>query len=87
MGACTPALENIVEANIFLSGIGFVSGGLAAAHAIHDGITKLEETHALPHGEKVAFGLLTELQFENCPLDELVEITRFWPPWQRERTT
>lgn len=77
VGACTPALENIVEANTFLSGIGFESGGLAAAHAIHDGLTKLEETHTLLHGEKVTFGLLTELQLENCPLDDLIEITRF----------
>ena len=75
--ACTPALENIVEANTYLSGVGFESGGLAAAHAIHNGLTKLEETHSLLHGEKVAFGLLTELQLENCPLAELEEITRF----------
>ena len=75
--ACTPALENIVEANTYLSGVGFESGGLAAAHAIHNGLTKLEETHSALHGEKVAFGLLTELQLENCPLAELEEITRF----------
>ncbi|WP_314392230.1 glycerol dehydrogenase [Leptotrichia shahii] len=30
----TKALENIIEANTYLSGIGFESGGLAAAHAI-----------------------------------------------------
>lgn len=35
----TQALENIIEANILLSGLGFESGGLAAAHAIHDGLT------------------------------------------------
>jgi glycerol dehydrogenase len=33
----TPALEHIVEANTLLSGLGFESGGLAAAHAIHTG--------------------------------------------------
>ena len=33
----SPALENVVEANTFLSGVGFESGGLAAAHAIHNG--------------------------------------------------
>ena len=76
-GAVTAALENIVEANTFLSGIGFESGGLAAAHATHNGLTELEETHKLLHGEKVAFGLLTELQLENCPTDELDTIVRF----------
>lgn len=49
------ALENVVEANTYLSGIGFESSGLAAAHAIHNGLTLLEECHHLYHGEKVAF--------------------------------
>ena len=30
----TPALEAVVEANTLLSGLGFESGGLAAAHAV-----------------------------------------------------
>ena len=38
----TVALEKIVETNILLSGLGFESGGLAAAHAIHDGLTVLK---------------------------------------------
>ncbi len=36
---CTKAVENIIEANTFLSGIGFESGGLAAAHAVLDGLS------------------------------------------------
>ena len=31
----TPALERLVEANTLLSGLGFESSGLAAAHAVH----------------------------------------------------
>ena len=42
-GVVTDALERIVEANTYLSGIGFESSGLAAAHAIHNGFTILEE--------------------------------------------
>jgi glycerol dehydrogenase len=57
----TPALNHITEANILLSGIGFESSGLAAAHAIHNGLTALAETHAFYHGEKVAFGVLAGL--------------------------
>jgi len=57
----TPAFEFIVEANTLLSGIGFESSGLAAAHAIHNGLTVLEETHSYFHGEKVAFGTLAGL--------------------------
>ncbi len=57
----TPALENVVEANILLSGIGFESSGLAAAHSIHNGLTALKETHNFFHGEKVAYGVLAGL--------------------------
>ncbi|WP_293746704.1 glycerol dehydrogenase [uncultured Paraglaciecola sp.] len=53
----TPALEHIVEANTLLSGLGFESGGLAAAHAIHNGLTAIPSTHSYYHGEKVAIGL------------------------------
>lgn len=63
----TPALERIVEANTLLSGIGFESSGLAAAHAIHNGLTTASATHAYLHGEKVAFGLLAQLVLEGKP--------------------
>jgi glycerol dehydrogenase len=60
----TPALERLVEANTLLSGIGFESSGLAAAHAIHNGLTTASATHRYLHGEKVAFGLLAQLVIE-----------------------
>ncbi|SPZ01595.1 glycerol dehydrogenase [Proteus mirabilis] len=69
--------ENIIEANTFLSGIGFESAGLAAAHAIHNGFTALEECHAMYHGEKVAFGTLVQLVLENSPLEEIEEVLDF----------
>ncbi len=67
----TQALENIVEANILLSGLGFESGGLAACHSVHNGLTQLAETHCYYHGEKVAFGVVVHLVLENAPQDEL----------------
>ena len=73
----TKALENIVEANTYLSGVGFESGGLAAAHAIHNGLTVLEECHHLYHGEKVAFGTLVQLVLENAPREEIDEVVAF----------
>ncbi len=60
-GVTSPALERVIEANTLLSGLGFESAGLAAAHAIHNGLTALEATHHYWHGEKVAFGTLTSL--------------------------
>lgn len=75
--AVTPALENIIEACILHSGLGFESGGLAAAHAIHDGLTILEGTHKYFHGEKVAFGTLAQLALENAPTEEIEEVLDF----------
>ncbi|EPT7053272.1 glycerol dehydrogenase [Cronobacter sakazakii] len=67
----TPALERIIEANTYLSGVGFESGGLAAAHAIHNGLTAIPDAHHYYHGEKVAFGTLTQLVLENAPSEEI----------------
>ena len=74
-GACTESVEKIIEANTLLSGLGFESAGLAGAHAIHNGMTAMPETHAYYHGEKVAFGTLTQLVLENA--DELYEVLDF----------
>lgn len=73
----TTALENIIETNILLSGLGFESGGLSAAHAIHNGLTVLEGTHRYFHGEKVAFGTIAQLILENAPNEELNEVLDF----------
>lgn len=61
---CDAPLEAVVEAATLLSGLGFESSGLAAAHSIHNGLTALRETHAMLHGEKVAFGTLVQLVLE-----------------------
>lgn len=74
---CTKAVENIIEANTYLSGIGFESGGLAAAHAIHNGFTAIKATHSMYHGEKVAFGTLVQLILENVEEEELLEVLDF----------
>ena len=76
-GACTAAVEKVIEANTLLSGIGFESGGLAGAHAIHNGLTVLEDCHHMYHGEKVAFGTITQLVLDNIPAEELQEIIDF----------
>ncbi len=72
---CTPAVDRVIEANTLLSGIGFESGGLAGAHAIHNGMTVLPECHRMYHGEKVAFGTITQLVMENA--EELEEVILF----------
>lgn len=76
-GVVTPALENIVEANILLSGLGFESGGLAAAHAVYNGMTVIPGSHKYTHGEKVAFGTLVQLVLENAPMEEIELVLDF----------
>ncbi|MGC5627683.1 glycerol dehydrogenase [Georgenia sp. Z1344] len=73
----TPAVDRVVEANTLLSGLGFESSGLAAAHAIHDGLTAVPQTHHLTHGEKVNVGTTTQLVLESAPTEELDEHIRF----------
>lgn len=62
------AYREVVDANVLLAG---VIGGLGgancrtvAAHAVHNGLTHLEATHNILHGEKVAYGILVQLRLE-----------------------
>jgi glycerol dehydrogenase len=73
----TPALSHIVEANTLLSGLGFESAGLAAAHSIHNGLTQLAPTHAFLHGEKVAIGVLAGLFLTDQPAAVIRRIYEF----------
>ena len=71
------AFARIVEANTLLSGLGFESAGLAAAHGIHNGLTVAPGCHAALHGEKVAFGTLAQLCLEDAPAGEIDEVLAF----------
>ena len=71
-----PALERVVEANTLLSGIGFESAGLAAAHGVHNAMTVAEGTHRFLHGEKVAFGVLVQLMLEKQTAEVVQPVVR-----------
>ncbi|GHU34439.1 hypothetical protein FACS1894166_11880 [Bacilli bacterium] len=73
----TKALENVIEANAYLSTIGFESGGLGAAHSIQDALGIIPEVHANFHGEKVAFGTMTHLVLENACDEEIKSAVKF----------
>ena len=78
-GLVTSQVEAVVEANTLLSGIGFESGGLAGAHAVHNGFTVLEgDIHHLTHGEKVTYGTLVQLVLENQSTEEILKYMRFY---------
>jgi len=77
-GAVTESVEAVTEANTLLSGLGFESGGLAAAHSIHNGLTQLEATHDATHGEKVNIGTISQLALEgrdDAFIEEYVEFS------------
>ncbi len=77
-GAVTDSVEAVTEANTLLSGLGFESGGLAAAHSVHNGLTQLEATHEATHGEKVNVGTLTQLVLEgrdDAVVEDLIEFS------------
>lgn len=76
-GALSESVEKIIEANTLLSGLGFESAGLAGAHAIHNGMTAMPETHKMYHGEKVAFGTIVQLVLEDAPTEKLEEVLGF----------
>jgi glycerol dehydrogenase len=72
----TPAVEKVTEANTLLSGLGFESGGVAAAHAVGNGLSDM--CKEMSHGEKVAFGLVTQLCLdEDMDPDERLEVVDF----------
>jgi len=74
----TEAVERVVEASIYLSGMGVECGGLAAAHALTRGFSATKEMHGALHGEEVAFGLLVQLVLENRDQEFLDDIFRFY---------
>lgn len=60
----TEAVEKVIEANTFLSGVGFENTGVAGAHALDGALTRFAADHGSQHGERVALGILMQLMLE-----------------------
>lgn len=58
-------METIIMTGGMVGGFGDSYGRVAAAHSIHNGLTVLQETHRIQHGEKVAYGTLIQLILED----------------------
>jgi glycerol dehydrogenase len=60
--------RDVVDACVLMAGvIGGIGGAqcrTVAAHAVHNGLTHLEQSHPMLHGEKVAYGILVQLRLE-----------------------
>ena len=64
-GRVTPAFQRVAEAVVAVAGMvggcGGEYGRMAGAHAIHNALSYLPETHEILHGVKVAYGILVQL--------------------------
>lgn len=60
-GFITPAYERVAEASILLSGVGWESCGTSAAHVLGTRLADFPQLHEYLHGEKVSFGIVTQL--------------------------
>ena len=74
----TPAVKKVIEANVLLSGLGFESGGLATAHMIANALPSFPECKRLMHGEKVGFGIVSQLCLDDeMDTDEIYPVVNF----------
>jgi uncharacterized oxidoreductase len=76
-GAASAEFTEVVDAIILggslVGGLGEKYTRVAAAHALHNGISVLSETRHIPHGIKVAYGLLVQAALmEDGSLGELI---------------
>lgn len=71
------AFEEVVHAAIYLSGVGFENGGVAACHAVNDGFTAIPDSKHLLHGELVGFGVLVQLELEKASAEEKKKVHDF----------
>jgi glycerol dehydrogenase-like iron-containing ADH family enzyme len=71
--------REVVDASVLMAGmIGGLGGAecrTVAAHAVHNGLTHLLQSHGTLHGEKVAYGILVQLRLEEMVQGNLLAAT------------
>ena len=75
--AVTSQLEDVIEANVFLSNVGGMNSGNACGHGLGDWLVSLPGGHAFLHGERVFIGLIVQLVLEKRPYEEIIRIMKF----------
>jgi uncharacterized oxidoreductase len=80
-GTLTSSFRAVTDAIIMLGGMvgGYADhyGRIAAAHSVHNALTKIPSTHHLLHGEKVAYGILVQLALEG-KIEEITNLAAFF---------
>lgn len=72
----TPALENVVEANVLMSGIGFENVGCSLAHGLGNAMTVVAQGERSLHGERVGFSTLSLLVAEDYSSEHIERVAR-----------
>ncbi|MBD1850426.1 iron-containing alcohol dehydrogenase family protein [Cyanobacteria bacterium FACHB-502] len=71
--------REVVDASVLMAGVIGGMGGAqcrtVAAHAVHNGLTHLLQSHGTLHGEKVAFGILVQLRLEEMVQGSILAAT------------
>jgi glycerol dehydrogenase len=74
-------LRDVIDLNIYLTGtiqgLGLYTLRGGAAHAVHNGLTAIAETHSFPHGFKVGYGIVVQHFLEKQPLEKILEAIAF----------
>ncbi len=76
-GVVTKDLENVIEANCFLSSMGGVNSGCACAHGFGDWLASVHKGHDYLHGERVMVGLVVQMILEGYPEQEIKDMVAF----------
>lgn len=76
----TPEFKRVADAVVAVAGTvgGFAGeyGRMAGAHAVHNGMSLVKETHATEHGVKVAYGILIQLAAQG-KFDDLKQLQTY----------
>lgn len=63
--AFTTIVDTIIAVSGLVGGLGDKYARTTIGHAVHDKLTVYPQTHAFLHGEKVAYGIMVQLSFED----------------------
>jgi len=72
------ALEDVVEAAVLHSGLGFESGGLSVCHAMTRGLSAVRGSRDALHGHQVAYALLVQLTPEGRAREFIDDVSAFY---------
>ncbi len=76
------ALLQTIDLVVFLTGViqTLAKGTLftAIAHSVHNGLSLMEQSHAVLHGLKVGYGIAVQLCVEKCPPEEFADVLSFF---------